>query len=190
MSNATLAPALTLPDSLDPPSHPHPQCRPDECAAALLAEITRDHFPGLHPGWEPRRRPAFDVLHSAAAALADFADATMRGIHGPGCPGRDEEDAADLTCDRGGCPYCATCGAPVHIFRGRGWCHFRDSTSAPDGVEITGAGHAVSVAWHHPGIEAPGPAIPGAPGQASQRRGGLRGTRPGRQPWQRPRASA
>jgi hypothetical protein len=46
-------------------------------------------------------------------------------------------------------PYCATCGAPVGIFRGHGggWHHWRGEATAGSPVELFDAGHEPEVGW-------------------------------------------
>jgi len=172
---------------------PHPQERPGECAAALLAEIARDYFPGrfdepgitredaerllasraaispgLVMGWdgtpedagslladdaECRARMARrDILDAAGATMAAFADALMSGRHGPGCIAQKEEDAADERNLLGFEPYCADCGAAVHLFRDMtGWHHYRGRGTARSPLEIIDPGHKPALSWRRPG---------------------------------------
>jgi len=133
---------------------PRPQERRDECAAALLTEIARDHFPQRHPQGRGYMPSACDLLEDAACAVADFAAALMAGSHGPGCPGRSEEEAADETCNRGNEPYSTLCGTGIHILRGMtGWHHVHGSTAADDQtplVEILDPGHEPALGWRIP----------------------------------------
>src|SRR5712692_2687110 len=128
----------------------HAQERRGECAIALLAEIARDYFPSgqsdmkmraaaadltaeqrEEAAWEERR----DMLEDAGNAFGAFTRALMLGDHGPGCPARDEQDAADERNNRGLEAYCATCGAEVHMFRDMaGWHHFRGPGTADNPV--------------------------------------------------------
>jgi hypothetical protein len=145
---------------------PHPQERREECAAALLTEITGDHFPALRVQGRDYEPAAGDLIQDAACALADFAAALLAGSDGPGCPGRAEEEVADETCNRGDDPCCTVCGTGIHMLRGlAGWHHLRSGGTADDeaGVSVVArAGHEPVLGWR-------APATPeGPPSQAGQ----------------------
>jgi len=140
----------------------HPQERPGECAAALLAEITPDYFPGLRLDDRNSMPSISELLENAALTLAHFAAALMDGSHGPGCPGRAEEDAADRTCDRGQEPYCTVCDEEIHILRGEaGWRHIRIPSAADNQdrfIQIIDPGHEPVLAWREwPSLAEPSP---------------------------------
>jgi len=134
----------------------HPQERREECAAALLAEIARDHFPVLRVQGRDHVHSVSDLLQDAAFTVADFAVAMMAGSHGPGCPGRAEEEAADETCNRGDEPYCTVCGAGIHMLRGlAGWHHVGSSARDDEQdlvVAILDPGHAPVLGWRNPAL--------------------------------------
>lgn len=139
-----------------------------QCAMSLLTEVAGDYFE-LHPDANragtaevPGSAELFgdlgqyEILHAAAAAMADFASALISGMHGRGCPVRREQDIADLTASRGLTPCCATCGAPIHIFRDlAGWHHFRGEGTPESPAEIIDPGHEAAVTWESP-ISRPG----------------------------------
>lgn len=92
----------------------HPSQHADNrCWISLLTEAASDHFPNLFTDIEQS-----EVIHAAAATVADFTAALIDGLHGRGCPVREELDIAAITNSEGYRPYCAQCGAEIHIFLG------------------------------------------------------------------------
>lgn len=135
---------------------PHPAGHDDSaCALALLTEIAADEF-GLGPLPGPASAyhwPAEPVIAAAGTTLTAFTSAIARGLHGPGCVGRDEEDAADQTADRGGRPHCAECGEEIHMFPGLGpvWRHYQ----VPGAARAPSGSPAPATSRHWPGDTAP-----------------------------------
>jgi hypothetical protein len=118
------------------------------------------------------RRPQAISSKDAACALADFAAALLAGSHGPGCPGRAEEEVADETCNRGDDPYCTVCGTAIHMLRDlASWHHLRSGGTADDeaGVSVVArAGHEPALGWRAPATHQ------GPPSQAGQALASLR----------------
>jgi hypothetical protein len=87
---------------------PQPRKHADhQCAVSLLMEMAADYFSELRPRTGSAEIKAnvsdndlyvslerCEILHAAAATIADFAASLMDGLHGRGCPVREERDAA------------------------------------------------------------------------------------------------
>lgn len=119
----------------------HPGQHADyQCRTSLLAEAASDHFPNIFTDIEQS-----ELIHAAAATVADFTTALIDGLHGRGCPVREELDIAAITNSDGYRPYCARCGAEIHIFLGlAGWQHYQGQGVT---AEIISLDHEPSLAW-------------------------------------------
>jgi hypothetical protein len=85
---------------------PYPGQHADhQCAVSLLMEMAADYFPELRTGSVEIRADVYDnnldmdlerceIIHAAAATVADFAAALINGLHGRDCPVREEQDTA------------------------------------------------------------------------------------------------
>lgn len=87
---------------------PYPGQHADhQCAVSLLMEMAADYFPELQSHTDSVEIGAdvydssldmdlerCEIIHAAAATVADFAAALINGLHGRGCPVREEQDAA------------------------------------------------------------------------------------------------